>query len=71
METNMNMKALAASELEELRAQMKLFSQQRLADASGVPQSVISKLQRGMQGSSWINVRAIQLALQQLADGNG
>ncbi len=66
----MNLKQQACAELDEMRAQMKLFSQQRLADASGVSQPVISKLQRGTQGTSWVNVRAIQLALKHLASAN-
>ena len=63
----MTTKTLAERELADLRAQIRLFQQRRVSEVSGVSQATVSKLARGKQGCTWINVRAVQLALHKLA----
>ncbi|MCY4543274.1 MAG: hypothetical protein OXB95_12930 [Rhodobacteraceae bacterium] len=64
MSTNAQEQALA--DLDAVRIQMKLFKNKQLSEVSGVSLAIISNLHSGVQGCTYVNVRAIEIAMRQM-----
>jgi len=66
----MSVREQAAAELSELRRQLRVFKGSRIAEIAEVPPSAVSKLQSGVQGCTFMTVRSVQLAINQLYKSN-
>ena len=60
--------AEALQDLDTVRSQMKLFNKRKLSDASGVSETIIFNLLGGAKGCTFVNVRAIEIAMRKMID---